>query len=377
MTNKERFIELLRSTKREGIEKLIDFLEKTDFFTAPASTRFHSSYEGGLLQHSLNVYDCLAGLGTTTGDVQEFQAAGMRLDSIPQESIIIVALLHDLCKVNFYATEMRWRKSDSSFLYDLCKDYGLGMKVYKNKIVIWGKSKYEGKKATATIKRADFIGDDWDYTDTLEGTYTGARTSYKKGNDSKEISIYVGLVGEKAKGARTLKISEQSDSENDARYKAAAKVNLENEKATVLTGTIFARPEIVAGICVTVKDLGKADGKYFVDEVKTKVSDSGTTQEIQLHKCQKQLKGDPPPAPPAPPAPAKKTYKVGDIVNFHGGTHYYSSYPGARGYRARAGRAKITLGPNCRGNGHAHPWHLIHVDSSSNVYGWVDEGTFD
>lgn len=145
----------------------------------------------------------------------------------------------------------------------------------------------------------------------------------------------------------------------------------------MLTGTIFARPEIVAGICVTVKDLGKADGKYFVDEVKTKVSDSGTTQEIQLHKCQKQLKGDPPPAPPAPPAPAKKTYKVGDIVNFHGGTHYYSSYPGARGYRARAGRAKITLGPNCRGNGHAHPWHLIHVDSSSNVYGWVDEGTFD
>ena len=110
MTNKERFIELLRSTKREGIEKLIDFLEKTDFFTAPASTRFHSSYEGGLLQHSLNVYDCLAGLGTTTGDVQEFQTAGMRLDSIPQESIIIVALLHDLCKVNFYATEMRWRK---------------------------------------------------------------------------------------------------------------------------------------------------------------------------------------------------------------------------------------------------------------------------
>lgn len=268
-------------------------------------------------------------------------------------------------------------KSDSSFLYDLCKDYGLGMKVYKSKIVIWGKSKYEGKKATATIKRADFIGDDWEYTDTLEGTYTGARTSYKKGNDSKEISIYVGLVGEKAKGARTLKISEQSDSENDARYKAAAKVNLENEKATVLTGTIFARPEIVAGICVTVKDLGKADGKYFVDEVKTKVSDSGTTQEIQMHKCQKQLKGDPPPAPPSPPAPAKKTYKVGDIVNFHGGTHYYSSYPGARGYSAKAGKAKITKDPNCKGNGHAHPWHLIHVDSSSNVYGWVDEGTFD
>lgn len=60
--NKKRFIDLLKSTKREGIDKLIDFLEKTDFFTAPASTRFHSSYEGGLLQHSLNVYDCLLDL---------------------------------------------------------------------------------------------------------------------------------------------------------------------------------------------------------------------------------------------------------------------------------------------------------------------------
>ena len=59
----------------------------------------------------------------------------------------------------------------------MCKDYGLGMKVYKNIIVIWGKSKYEGKKATSTIMRADFICDDCDYTDTLEGTYTVARTS--------------------------------------------------------------------------------------------------------------------------------------------------------------------------------------------------------
>ena len=111
MTNKERFIELLRSTKREGIEKLIDFLEKTDFFTAPASTRFHSSYEGGLLQE---VAQCLRLPGWPRNRDRRYsgipQTAGMRLDSIPQESIIIVALLHDLCKVNFYATEMRWRK---------------------------------------------------------------------------------------------------------------------------------------------------------------------------------------------------------------------------------------------------------------------------
>lgn len=72
--------------------------------------------------------------------------------------------------------------------------------------------------------------------------------------------------------------------------------------------------------------------------------------------------------------PATNSYKVGDIVNFHGGTHYYSSYPGAKGYSARAGKAKITI---ANGSGKAHPWHLIHTDSGSNVYGWVDDGTFD
>lgn len=71
---------------------------------------------------------------------------------------------------------------------------------------------------------------------------------------------------------------------------------------------------------------------------------------------------------------APKSYNVGDIVNFKGGTHYVSSYPDAKGYNAKAGKAKITIK---NGSGKAHPWHLIHVDSGSNVYGWVDEGTFE
>ena len=61
---KNQFIELLRSTKREGIEDLIKFLEKSDFFTAPSSTRFHGSFRGGLLLHSLNVYQKFEGLNS-------------------------------------------------------------------------------------------------------------------------------------------------------------------------------------------------------------------------------------------------------------------------------------------------------------------------
>ena len=68
------------------------------------------------------------------------------------------------------------------------------------------------------------------------------------------------------------------------------------------------------------------------------------------------------------------TYNVGDIVMYKGGTHYVSSYPGAAGYPAKPGKAKITAKD---GSGKAHPWHLIHTDSESNVYGWVDDGTFE
>ena len=54
---KEKFISLLRSTNREGMENLLEFLEKSDFYKAPASTRYHGNYEGGLLEHSMKVYE--------------------------------------------------------------------------------------------------------------------------------------------------------------------------------------------------------------------------------------------------------------------------------------------------------------------------------
>lgn len=268
-------------------------------------------------------------------------------------------------------------KTDSAFLYDVASSYGLAMKVYRSKIIIFDKGKYEKKNPVTKITRADFVDDDWDFKDTLVGTYTGARTSYKNGNNNKEISTFIGLIKENAKGSRVLRINEQSEDINEAKYKAAAKVNESNEKATTISGTIWANPKVVSGVTVTLEGLGKANGKYYVDKVTTTVSDGGTTQDIEMHKCQTRLVHVPaPPAPtPTKPAQKKKNYKVGDIVNFHGGTHYVSSYPGARGYRVRGGPAKITI---ANGSGKAHPWHLVTTNwSKTHVYGWVDEGTFD
>ena len=104
MTNKERFVEIFKTKiKRDGAEKLLEYLlsDASDFFTAPASTRYHGAYEGGLLEHSLNVYDCLCDIMSRPRIKETY---GIEYSD---ESIAIAGLLHDICKVNFYKTEMR------------------------------------------------------------------------------------------------------------------------------------------------------------------------------------------------------------------------------------------------------------------------------
>lgn len=110
MTNQERFIDIFKQNiHRDGADALLEYLcsEHSDFFTAPASTRYHGAYEGGLLEHSLNVYDCLC---------DQLARKRVREDygfCYSEESVAIVALLHDLCKVNFYKVSMRNVKDET------------------------------------------------------------------------------------------------------------------------------------------------------------------------------------------------------------------------------------------------------------------------
>jgi len=91
---KEEFVALLKNTKRAGIPELIEWLEaETDFYKAPASTQFHGVFDGGLLVHSISVYKYLKNF-----------TKSMDLDD---GSIIIIGLLHDLCKVNFFTKQLR------------------------------------------------------------------------------------------------------------------------------------------------------------------------------------------------------------------------------------------------------------------------------
>lgn len=98
---KEEFLKLLKTINREGIDDLIKFIEKSDFFKAPASTRFHGSCEGGLLEHSMKVYEIL---------VHKVNNCVVPME-VSSETLIIIALLHDICKTNFYKVDYRNAKN--------------------------------------------------------------------------------------------------------------------------------------------------------------------------------------------------------------------------------------------------------------------------
>ena len=99
----KEFEQLLTACNRPGMDSLLAYIRKSDFYTAPASTRFHGCHEGGLLEHSLNVYHCLVSKlnNPTWSDV---------FGKVGAESMTIAALLHDLCKTNYYIVEFKNKK---------------------------------------------------------------------------------------------------------------------------------------------------------------------------------------------------------------------------------------------------------------------------
>ena len=114
MTDREEFLEIFRThVTRPGSEKLLDWMDsKTDFFSAPASTRFHGACDGGLCAHSLNVYRVLHGTFFTP-------------DEDSEETFAICALLHDLCKANFYKKGTRNVKNEATGQWEKVPSYSV------------------------------------------------------------------------------------------------------------------------------------------------------------------------------------------------------------------------------------------------------------
>lgn len=159
MEHKDRFLEIFNTyIKREGADKLLEYMlsKSSDFFTAPASARFHGAYQGGLLEHSLNVYDCLKDYLS-----RERVKNTYRLN-YDEESVAIAALLHDICKINCYKVGSRNVKDENgvwqsvpTYEYDDRLPYGHGEKsVY----IITGFMKLTREEAFAIRYHMGFSG---------------------------------------------------------------------------------------------------------------------------------------------------------------------------------------------------------------------------
>lgn len=164
MTAKEEFISIYTEhIKRPGADKLLDYLtNKCDFFTAPSSTRFHGAYEGGLVQHSVNVYNCLKDY------LERQRVKDMYGMNYSDETIAIVSLLHDLCKINFYTVDYRnaknadgvWEKVPYYTISD-SMPYGHGEKsVYIISGYFYGENRLTREEAFAIRYHMGFSGNE-------------------------------------------------------------------------------------------------------------------------------------------------------------------------------------------------------------------------
>ena len=130
-----KFKEMLLSTHREGIENVIERLEELGFFKAPASTRFHLNYEGGLLEHSMNVGE----MALELRELMIRKNESLR-EALPIESVIIAALLHDVCKADVYKPAIKKQKNANGIWCDVpgydvdYRNFPLG---HGEKSVIW------------------------------------------------------------------------------------------------------------------------------------------------------------------------------------------------------------------------------------------------
>ena len=209
----------------------------------------------------------------------------------------------------------------------------------------------------------------YSYTRSIEDIKTRVKMVSKEGT----------TLAEKSNSALEAKIGVFQEVEQPDESLTTAQINdlissILDEKSTperTLSVEAVGISEVISGIGVyiIIPELGLSR-TFYVDEDVHTFRDNLHTMSLKLNYANDLSK----PGKTTEAAASSKTYKVGDTVNFKGGYHYVSSVASSpTGSKCAAGPAKITL----QAKGAKHPWHLIHTDSSSRVYGWVDEGSFE
>ncbi|SCJ69828.1 Phage protein D [uncultured Flavonifractor sp.] len=223
--------------------------------------------------------------------------------------------------------------TDSSYYNTLCKNYGLILKVYARRLWVYDREKYKEKPAVKTFRREDIRPGSFGYSTTLSGTYTGGYFNYTDAD--KDIDIVCSVGG----GTHTKSVNRRATSVYDASVQLCAELNAANHGTVKLRFGVDGEWMVSAGNCIEISGYGNLDGKYFVDKVTHKVSDSGITSDFECSGV----------------GTAFRYWEVGGQIEYHeqeedSGENYSSTYettsPAANAASSAAGAvagAAVTL----------------------------------
>ncbi len=166
------------------------------------------------------------------------------------------------------------KQPDSDFLRSICEKYGMGLKVYSNKLVIWDLKKYFEKTPVYTI-RPEMVSK-WSYNSTMQGVYTGVKVSYLNPGNSKTIDVMVGTED------RLYKTNQKADNEADARRIGESALRNANRKERKVSITLPPKMSFYATATVQLSGFGNLDGKYFVEKISHSLSGKAYTMQVNL-----------------------------------------------------------------------------------------------
>ncbi len=179
-----------------------------------------------------------------------------------------LALVYDAGEIPILAKEQS-EEADSGFLKNLCESYGLMLKIYSRKLVIYDRELYKAKVPVLSIDRSE-MGRDWSFEQELQGSYTGGTISYTDPKAEEDVTFSVGTQ------ERPLEINEKADNAADAERIIKAKVANANHGMEKLSFSVMGEPKLVGGQVITVTGFGsKISGNYFVDTAEHSLSRSG------------------------------------------------------------------------------------------------------
>lgn len=171
------------------------------------------------------------------------------------------------------------KAADSSFLNELCKDYGLILKIYSKRLWIYDREAYKKKKAVATIDRSEIVPGSFGFQDGFDGTYTHGIWEYSNQTEGIQIKAEIGSSG------RTKRISKYASSQADAERRLKAALDDANHSATKVKFKLaLAKIELTESQTINVTGYGKLSGKYFIDKVSLGYSRSGLEMTLECSK---------------------------------------------------------------------------------------------